>query len=486
MKPIVAYVKQFAEQTPDKIAIIAEDVRLSYSDLWKEVCGFAWYLQSFGFNKGSCVVVKSFPTLTFPIICLACHLSGCLFVPIEKTMGPDGVKEVATALSAVMVISDAPVGAECEFIDTVQVRTIAQTQYNEDVNFSMPELDDYCDILFTTGTTGKSKGVLLTHRAVTAAVGNTLFLDQLTDKSVYLIAVPINHASGIRKFYSTMMCGSTTVIIDGFMNLRRFYGALDNYGVTALLLPPSAVRVLLTVSSAQLQKYTNQIEVIHSGAAAFPETDKETLSRIFSHSHLIFAYGSSEAGCSCGYDYAEHPGMTNCVGRANPYSNVFIVNDEHYPIESSPEKLGLIAVSGDTLMTCYHNAPELTSEVLENGVLYTNDIGYIDEKGFVFMLGRKGDVINVGGLKIAPVEVENIVMRYPGIIECACFGIPDKLTGLALKLNIVCNPEVQFEIQEFRVYLQKSLEMFKVPNVIAIVDELPKTANGKLNRKLLK
>lgn len=485
MKPIVAYVKQFAEQMPDKTAVIAEDLRLSYAELWKEVRGFARYLQSFGFEKGSRIVVKSFPTLTFPVVCLACHLSGCTFVPIEKTMGPDGVKEVAAALSAVMVINDAPVGADCAFTDTAQVRAIAQAQFDDAAEFSMPEPDDFCDVLFTTGTTGKSKGVLLTHRAVAAAVGNTFSLDQLTDRSVYLIAVPINHASGIRKFYSTMMCGATTVIIDGFMNLRRFYGALDDYGVTALLLPPSAVRVLLTVSSAQLQKYADQIEVIHSGAAAFPETDKETLSRIFPRTHLIFAYGSSEAGCSCGYDYAAYPGMTNCVGKANPYSNVFIVDDERKPIESSPEHLGLIAVSGDTLMTRYYNAPELTAEVLENGVLYTNDIGYIDDRGFVFMLGRKGDVINVGGLKIAPVEVENIVMRYPGITECACFGIPDKLTGSAPKLNIVLDPELPFEMKDFRVYLQKNLELFKVPKAIAIVDELPKTANGKLDRKRL-
>ncbi len=485
MDSIVSYVEYFAGKVPDKTAVIAEDIPLSYGELWKKVRGFALYLSSFGYGKGARIVVKSNPALTFPIVCLACHLAGYTFVPVEKTMGPDGIKEVAAALSASMVICDEPVGAACDFTPLSDVTEISEGTFSESAVFEMPRPEDLCDVLFTTGTTGKSKGVRLTHRAVCAAVENTQALDRLTEKSVYLIAVPINHASGIRKLYASLMTGACAVIIDGFLNLRRFYGTLDTYGVTAILLPPSAVRVLLTVSAAQLGKYADQIEVIHSGAAAFPETDKETLIGMFPKTHLIFAYGSSEAGCSCGYEYSAYPGLTNCVGKANPRSHVFIVDDEGHPIESSKDKLGLIAVSGDTLMSGYYNAPELTEEVMRGGVLYTNDIGYIDGDGFIFMLGRKGDVINVGGLKIAPVEVENVVMRYPGIVECACFGVPDRITGSVPKLNVVLEDPDGFDMVGFRSYLAKNLEMFKIPKVVAAVDELPKTSNGKLDRKRL-
>lgn len=480
---VVSYVKTHAETNPEKTAVIAENLTLSYGELWKNVRGFARYLQSFRLEKGARIVVKAFPTTDFPVVCFAIHLAGYTFVPIEKTMGLDGVKEVAENLAAAMVINDQPVAYDGAFVPTSEIRQRASDYFDESADFPMPEPADYCDILFTTGTTGKSKGVLLTHRAVTAAVENTLALDGLTDESVYLIASPVNHASGIRKIYATAMQGGTSVIVDGFMNIRRFYDALERYRADALLLPPSAARVLLTVSSAQLAKFADQVKVIHSATASFPEADKEALVRIFPHTRLIFAYGSSEAGCSCGYDYAAYPGLTNCVGKATPHARVFIVDDAHKPFQSSKEHVGLIAVESDALMTGYYNAPELTKDVAENGILYTNDIGYIDGDGFVFMLGRKGDVINVGGLKIAPTEVENVVMRFPGVTDCACFGIPDKVTGSAPKLNVVTTPA--FDLAEFRKYLQTNLEMFKIPKVIEQVDSLPKTANGKLDRKNL-
>lgn len=486
MDTIVAHLKKYAETSPEKIAVIAEDIQMSYGDLWKEVRGFASYLRSFGFDKTSRIVVKAFPSIGYAVSLFACHLAGYVFVPVEKAMGPGGVKDVAATLSASMLISDENVLDSCVFVDHADVRRIASENIDNNIDFELPTPDDLCDILFTTGTTGKSKGVVLSHRAVYAGADNNLFADELTESTVYLIASPINHASGIRRFYSCILCGGTSVLLDGFMNLKKYYQAINEYGVTALLLPPSAVRVLLAVSAKELEKYADQIELIHSGSAAMPETDKETLIRIFPNSRLVFSYGSSEAGCSCSYNYAKYPGLVNCVGVQNPHARVFIVDDDRKEINSSKDNLGLIAISGDNLMEGYYDAPELTAETLKDGVVYTNDIGYIDENGFIFMLARRGDVINVGGLKIAPIEVENVVMRYPGVVECACFGIPDKINGLVPKLNVVCDPNQPIDMVLFRSYLQKHLEFFKVPKAIDFVDELPKTANGKLDRKNLK
>ena len=137
-------------------------------------------------------------------------------------------------------------------------------------------------------------------------------------------------------------------------------------------------------------------------------------------------------------------------------------------------------------MQGYYHAPELTASVLQDGVVYTQDIGYIDEEGFVYVLGRSGDVINIGGLKIAPVEVENVVLRYPAVTDCACFAAEDRMGGMIPKLNVVLKPGQTLDQADLRAFMARHLEAFKIPKTIQVVDELPRTFNGKLDRKKLK
>jgi len=244
--------------------------------------------------------------------------------------------------------------------------------------------------------------------------------------------------------------------------------------------------MLLLLSAKELAKYSGQLHHIHTGSAAFPEADKERLCSLLPNTRLYFAYGSSEAGCVSMFDYSKHRGLISCVGKPNRNANIFIVDDDHKPIQSSKEHQGLIAISGPVVMQGYFNEPELTAGVLQDGVIYTNDMGYIDEEGFVYMLGRRGDVISIGGLKIAPTEVEDVVLRFPGIAECACFAVEDRMGGAVPKLNIVPEKGAEIDVKALREYMSKHLEAFKIPKLIATVDEIPKTANGKINRKVLK
>jgi acyl-CoA synthetase (AMP-forming)/AMP-acid ligase II len=161
------------------------------------------------------------------------------------------------------------------------------------------------------------------------------------------------------------------------------------------------------------------------------------------------------------------------------------VDENRNPIKSSKENQGLIAISGGMVMQGYYNAPELTAEVLKDGVVYTNDIGYIDDEGYVYMLGRRGDVINIGGLKIAPTEVENVVLRYPDIADCACFAKEDRMGGVVPRLNVVMKKGCELDAAKLRAHMAEHLEAFKIPKQIVAVDELPKTSNGKLDRKRL-
>lgn len=486
MESIVSAVAKFAKERPDRAAVIANDNEITYAQLWKEIQGFAEYIKSFGFKEGSRIIVKSDSDIWFAVSCFAIQLTGNVHVPLEKSIGVKGLEDVASQLGAAMVISNTDIEGDFVSVDSDKVREIGQENYKDGLSFDFPTKEMTCDILFTTGTTGKSKGVVISHRAVVAVSENVQYGAEIPDDNVYLVPAPINHASAIRKLYVSMLTGTTVVLLDGFKDIRKFYNYIEKYKVTSILMPPAAVRMLLVLSKKELAKYSGQLHHIHTGSAAFPEADKELLCSLLPETRLYFAYGSSEAGCVSMFDYSKHKGLISCVGKPNKNAHIFIVDDNRQEIESSSTNQGLIAIKGGMTMTEYFEEPELTKEVLVDGVVYTNDMGYIDENGFVYMLGRRGDVISIGGLKIAPTEVENIVLRFPGIAECACFAIEDRMGGCVPKLNIVEEKGADVDINELKKHMASYLEAFKVPKLVAKVEEIPKTSNGKIDRKVLK
>lgn len=486
MQSIVSFLHKFAAERPERKAVTANGSSITYSELWREVSGFAAYINSFGFPHGSRIIVKSDSDIWFAVACMAIHLSGNVHIPLEKTIGLTGLEEVAAELSAAMVISNVEAKGDFKLVDSAEVRSIGAEHYSAELSFEFPKSDDICDMLFTTGTTGKSKGVILSHRAVLAVAENVKYGAGIIDDNVYLVAAPINHASALRKLYVSIITGTTIVLLDGFKDIKKFYRYIEEYGVTSILMPPAAVRMILLLSAKQLGKYSDQLHHLHTGSAAFPEADKERLCELLPNTKLYFAYGSSEAGCVSMFDYSQHKGLISCVGKPNKNADIFIVDDDRNEIKSSSSNQGLIAIRGDVVMNGYFNEPELTKEVLIDGAVYTNDIGYIDENGFVYMLGRRGDVISIGGLKIAPTEVENVVLKFPGIAECACFGVEDRMGGCVPKLNIVVQKGCTVDPVELKNFMAGYLEAFKIPKTVEVVEEIPKTSNGKINRKELK
>lgn len=487
MKSIVEALAAASAAKPDVIAVIAEGQQITYEELWKETRGFAAYLQSLGFEKGARVLVKSRPDIWFVVACFGIQLAGYTHVPLEKTIGTEGLKDIGQKLSASALVADVDLEAEgYKTISSGSVRELAVENFDEGRQFIFPDSEDVCDILFTTGTTGKPKGVVLSHRAVLAVAENVQCGIGDFDGNVYLMPSPIDHAAGVRNLYLCVLTATTAVLLDGYSNAKRLFEYIRNYHVTSLYLPPSAVRMMIMLASKELAKYADQIRFIYTSSAPFPAADRERLTRILPKTRLYFAYGCSEAGRACIIEYSKQTGRENCAGRPNKNSHVFVVDEDRKEIQSSLTNQGLFAISGPTVMNGYYNDPDLTRETLVDGVLYTNDIGYIDPDGFVYVLGRRGDVINVGGLKIAPTEVENVALRYPGVAECVCYPVEDRFSGVAPKLNIVEERGAFVDISALRGHMLRSLEAYKVPKQIEKVDAIPKTANGKIDRKNLK
>lgn len=483
---VVEYIKYYASITPNKVAVVDRNGRTTYSDLWKYIVGFHNYLKRLNIQKGDIVVAQASQNLAYVIAYFSTHLAGGVFSPTEKKISEETLSKLVQQLHAKFMISQCKtvlLDENVKYVSSENILEMSKIWYDTGISLTFPDSDDSSEILFTTGTTGASKGVELSHKSIVAVAENLIYGCKMKSDTVILVPGPLNHANAIRKLFTAMVNGSEIVILDGMVSMKAFFSALDNENVNALCLPPAAIRTLFQLTKKKLGEYANQIEFIESATSPLPESDKQRLCMLLPKSRLYNNYGSSESGSICMYDYNQYPGLCGCIGKAMPNAEIFIVDDNKNAICSSKDKIGLLACKSTVNMKGYIDDPVSTKQVLQNGVVYTNDLGYIDENGFIYIIGRKDDVINVGGRKVAPSEVEEKAMSYQGVTDCICIGITDSITGMALKLMVVWNSENNMSPENLKHYLSRHLEGYKVPKIITEIDNVPRTYNGKIDRK---
>ena len=213
------------------------------------------------------------------------------------------------------------------------------------------------------------------------------------------------------------------------------------------------------------------MDFIETGAAAISQADMRSLCRILPNTRLYNTYASTETGIISSYNYNDGKCEVGCLGKPMKHSQIIITDK------------GLIACKGKTLMTGYVGDPDRTASVLKDGVIYTSDIGTIDEEGMLHLKGREDDVINVGGFKVAPTEVEDAALSYPDVKDCICIPVEHIITGKALKLLVVMKDGKELNRKELALHLKSKLETYKIPLSYSEVEKIERTFNGKINRK---
>ncbi|MCH5265259.1 MAG: acyl--CoA ligase [Lachnospiraceae bacterium] len=481
---IEQYLKKHAGETPNKMAAADIDRSLTYAELWSKVKCIAYIMKvEYKIKKHDYVLIRSSQTLEHIIVYFGIHLLGAVAVPLETDVPMETMLEMQKETGASLILShkEEAIESSVSIFDLKKVYEKMDAVNEPDSWEDFPLDSDYADVMLTTGTTGKSKGVILSHENLFATAENIMYGLDIKDSDCMLVVGPLNHANPIRKVYTAIIKGSSVVVIQGMSSMKNFFGALDKYPINCMCIPPSGIRVLLQITGDKLSEYRDRIEYMENSTAPMPENLRQKLGELLPDARLYNSYGSSEAGAIVIYDYNHYKKEAGCAGKPSHHANLFFVDDEGNKIESSKENPGLLVCEGKVNMQGYLGDEELTKQALRNGLIYTNDIGYFAEDGFVYLLGRKDDVINIGGYKIAPTEVEEIIELFDGVEECMLVEELDSVIGSFLKLSVVVNES--FVMDELKKYMKEKLESYKVPKVIDIVEDIPKTFNGKKDRK---
>ena len=457
MRKLVDYIHLHAERCPDKVAVVCGPQQVTYAQLSALVrqCVLGDGSPDTS-SSGDCdqenrphypVCLRATSTVDVLVHYFALHEAGGVAAPLEKDMPEDTFRQIAEELGR----HECPEGT--------------------------------ADVLYTTGTTGRSKGVMISHRTILADAENLIDAMSFTPDTVFVINGPLNHIGSLSKVYPVILLGGTIILVDGLRDLNAFFDAFRGVHLPSSIIPhtskyatflvPASIRILLQLAPDRIAALADRLDFIETGAAAISQSDMEKLCSLLPHTRLYNTYASTETGIIATYNFhdPQHSCLAGCLGRPMRHSRLFI----------TPE--GLIACQGPTLMTGYIGDPERTAGILHDDTLFTNDLGHIDQDGFLHLQGREDDVINVGGFKVAPTEVEDAAMSFPDVRDCICLPVPHPITGTALRLLVQMTDGTTLNKRALALHLKEKLETYKVPQLYEQVATIHRTFNGKLNRK---
>ncbi len=480
-KTLPAVFAACAASHPDRLFAADSAKKYTYAQALERAAAAACYLKrTLCVKKGDRVLIICDQSADYLVTIMACGLAGALFVPVEQNASADRLKEIFEDTQSVLLIAGSSVdGYNCaSFSELLEAPS-------SDAAFELPEPQDESEILFTTGTTGKSKGIVMTFGADYALAENVRTGVEMREGCIELIPLAMSHSHGLRTFYAAVLNGGAVVLTDGVMNVRGVFHMMEEHHVTALDLSPSAAQILVRLSKGAFWQAAKDLDYIEIGTAALPEELKEQLIANLPGVRLYNFYGSTESGRTCVLEFSKYGGRKSCIGHSSVNAEIVFTDDDRKPVKATKDNPGLLASRGPMNMKGYWKNEELTGTILIDGFVCTNDLGYIDDEGFIYVIGRRDDVINYNGLKIAPSEIEEVVGRYPGVVESACVGKSDPVAGQIPWLYVAAENGDDFDMNGFTAYLQQHLDGTKMPKVIRLINELPRTYNGKLDRKQL-
>ena len=480
MKTIEEQIFDKVQNIPDKVALISGDTEITYSQLWDYcLCAAEKLKQDYHLKKGDRVILSAAGNIEFVYAYFGVHIAGGICVPIDPDTNQTRFEYIEKSTTPVCVMG---------LLHNVKKETIPFTDVvngTSKATYIAPEQSQVADILFTTGTTGAPKGVALSYNNLSAAARNINAFIGNTSSDVELLALPVSHSFGLGRLRCSLSKGATVVMLGTFANVKKFFKEMARCQVTMFAMVPASWGFIKKMSGKYIGKFADQLKFIEIGSSFMPVEDKELLMSLLPKTRICMHYGSTEASRSAFMEFHTYKDNLLSIGKASPNVEIKIFTSQGTPAALGEE--GEVCVKGEHVTYSYWNeTPERFASDFYDGYFRTGDCGTMDAEGNIYLKSRIKEMINVGGKKVSPMEVEDILNTIPGIKESACIGIPDPgiVLGEVVKAFIVADDNLSDE--EIMQQLRPQLEVYKLPVEIERINAIPKTGSGKIQRLSLK
>jgi long-chain acyl-CoA synthetase len=505
--------KSSRDRFADRTAMTFDGSAWSYSDLFTHAHAFAWLLKSEGLSRGDRVAIALPNRPEYVIAVFGIVLAGGIVVQVNFRYPAEEIRRILDDSGATFVVSDAQTGAKCgsegaavfgrrfvsignaDAIVGEMARTPSPVSFSRLAEFldsgeaaSAAEPDDVAVLQYTGGTTGLAKGVMLTHRNLISNLEQrfalTYAVADLPEGSKTVDVLPMSHVFALTTItLLAVRTGMNMLLVPEFdaakmLELIReerpavFSGVPTMY--TALLQQPN-------VATSGLE----DVSIFNSAGAGFPLEQIERFERK-TGGRIIEGFGISEASPSTHINPAFAPRKVGSVGIPLPFTDVRVVDKDASDTAELPVgEVGEMIVRGPQVTSGYWNNPEQTAAAIRDGWLLTGDLARMDEDGYFYIVGRKKEMIVTNGFNVYPAEVEQILAKFPGMVESAVVGIPDERRGEAVVAYISIEPEASVSDDEIDTFCREQIAAYKVPRRYIRLPALPRTPVGKIAKNKL-
>jgi acyl-CoA synthetase (AMP-forming)/AMP-acid ligase II len=501
-----------AEQFAEQIAIEDGNTRLTYAQLFEEARSFGAGLAAAGIEPGDRVAIWAPNSARWVVAFLGLSRAGAVLVPVNTRFKGGEAADIlarsrARALVTVtdfletdyvvmleatgiqlsdlttVVVASGPASAGAETWETFVARASSSTRQIVDQRSSEVDPGDPSDVLFTSGTTGVPKGVVMTHRRTLCVATDWVEMTGLSAIDRYLMVNPYFHMFGLKAGILACLASGATMFPEPVFDVDNILERVEREQVTVLPGPPALYQAILDHPD-RFRRRLSTLRVAVTGAADIPVELVRRIHQELPFSTVITGYGLTEAGTAV----ATAPGddietIAATVGRPRPGFELRVVAEDG---DAAPGEAGEVVLRGGSVMAGYLDDPEATEVALSpDGWLRTGDVGLIDEGGCLRIVGRMKDMFIVGGFNAYPAEIENLLLGHPDIRHAAVVGIPDPRLGEVGMAFVVTGPGTGSP-SDIVDWCREHMANYKVPRVVEIVDELPVNATGKVMKDVLR
>ncbi len=476
---IIDHLKSNVEKYSIKIGFIDDEKSMTYQEMYEQVEEFS--NSSLFSNEKKIVSLISENSLTFVIAYLGIINSGKIVHLIPPNITEKNfIDQIMSSRSELIICSD---NAKKDFLNfkiEIPIFEFSAVISKSTKNKNTSEINDIAYLIYTSGTTGEPKGVPISHNMVEFTTKNMINVLGYSNLDVNIIPLPLHHSFGLGCLHASIHVGATMVLLKNVNDLEYVLKALKEFKATTLAAVPPTLTKFLKFDMDSLNDYFLNIRLIITNSTQIPKNTVKEFKQILKKGNLATYYGLTEASRSTFMIFDKNSNREESVGKTPPEVTIRIENTSN---DSS--KLGEILIHGKNVIKNYWNNPNADKN-LEGGWLRTGDVGYLDEENYLFLKGRNDDVINIGGEKVIPYEIEEIVKQISEVEDAVVFGIHHEIFGQTIKLNVLKKKNSDLNKSKILSYCIKNLEKFKIPSKIEFVDKIPKNEYGKVKRYMLK
>lgn len=475
--------------TPNKMALmdVTNDTSLTYSELNERANKWSTFFAEKGIEKGDRVTLLASNQKEVFEIMFACGKLGAIFVPLNWRLSVDELNYILEDCNPKLLLYNEKFSETVSHLKNVKNNFALRDIIQSDIRISQPfdilltETDPWL-MIYTGGTTGKPKGVILSHQSIIWNAINTIISWGLTSEEVTLNYLPLFHTGGINALSVPILMNGGTVVIGDQFHAEEAVHYLNKYKCTIALFVPTMYHMMVGTKGFQASTFPS-MKVFLSGAAPCPLSIYEK----FFAKRLPFkeGYGLTEAGPN---NFFISPNdaiwKKGSVGKPMAFNQIKLIKIDG--TEAGTDEVGEILIRGKHAFKEYWNNPIETAEAWKDGWLYSGDLGKKDRDGYYYIVGRKKDMIITGGENVYPLEIEHWLCEHPDVDEASVVGLSDEKWGERVTAFIVLKTDRIGKEEVLKIHCSQKLAKYKIPKEFVFLQELPKTHVGKIDKKYLK